>query len=122
MFEHILQEPLWLRVWVFWLMAVNTASLVFLRHLEARGVLAAWVANLLLMPALFELQGYTRLLGLSHIVCWTPMLVWLARRRGRWPGPSTGAGAWLRLLVLSDAVSLAIDVVDVARFALGDRS
>jgi len=95
---------------------------VFLRHVEARLVLAAWVANLRPKPALFELQGCTRLLGPSHIVCWTSRLPWLGRRRGQGPAPSTAAAAWLRVLVLSAGVWLAIDVVDVARFALGDRT
>lgn len=121
MISHILEEPAWLQIWVFWMMAVNTASLVFVRHTEARWVLAAWAGNAATMSLLFELAGYTRLLGLSHVLWWTPLLVYLYRRdlRARRPEPY---GTWLRALFLTNLASLVIDYADVARYLLGDRS
>ncbi len=121
MISHILGEPLWLQAWVGWLVIVNTASLLFSARVEARWVLAAWLCNLVFMSALYEWNGYNRLLGLSHVVWWTPLLVYLFRRREL--VPRAGAfGRWIRILVLSDAASLVIDYVDVLRYALGDRT
>jgi hypothetical protein len=121
MFDHILQEPLWLRLWVFWMIGVNTLSLVFLRHIEARWVLGAWLGNLVLMSVLFELNGYNRLLGLSHVVWWTPLLIYLFRRRDQLP--AVGAyTTWVKVLFLTNGVSLIVDYIDVARYALGDRA
>ena len=121
MFEHILAEPLWLRSWIFWMIGINLLCLAFLRHKEARWVLVAWVGNLILMSALFELNGYNRLLGLSHVVWWTPLLVYLLLGRDRIP--SAGAFAtWVRVLFVTNAISLLVDYIDVARYLLGDRT
>lgn len=118
--EHILAEPVWLRSWIFWMVIVNSASLLFVRHSQARFILAAWVGNAITMGQLLEWNGYNRLLGLSHVLWWTPLLVLLWRQRSRWPAGM--AGIWLRVLCATNAVSLAIDYLDVARYLLGDRS
>ncbi len=99
---------------------VNLASLVYIRHCQARFVLAAWVGNVITMGQLFEWNGYNRLLGLSHVLWWAPLLVLLWRQRSR--RPAGMAGIWLRVLCATNAVSLAIDSLDVARYLLGDGS
>ena len=121
MLPEILAQPLYLQLWILWLVVVNSASLFFLRRIEARWVLVAWIINAILMTVLFEWQGFTRLLGLSHIVCWTPLLIYLGkqkvyRRRGQM------YATWLKALFWSDLVALAIDYADVARYLLGNRA
>ena len=119
MLEHILNEPLWLKLWIFWMVFLNSASILFVRHAEGRWVLAAWLANLFTMNWLFEEFGYTRILGLAHVLWWTPLVVYLFQRRARF---GEGAfGGWARWLAITNAASLAIDYLDVARWALGDR-
>lgn len=49
MAQYILQYPIWLQAWIGWLILINTLSLVFLRHSEARWVLGAWIGNMLFM-------------------------------------------------------------------------
>jgi hypothetical protein len=117
---HIMNQTPLLVVWVTWLMIVNTASVLFLRrHVEARWVLGAWVVNFGLMSALFAAFGFTRILGLAHVLVWTPLLVYLWRRS---PGARGGSlfAAWIVTLFVSNAISVIIDYVDVARFLLGD--
>jgi hypothetical protein len=92
MFPYILSEPLYLQIWIFWLIVINTACIFFPRQVEARWVLAAWMASIVLMTALFELNGYNRLLGLAHVISWTPLLVYLHRRRERLSGDQVGSG------------------------------
>lgn len=121
MLPHILAEPLYLQVWVFWLVVINTACIFFLREVEARWVLVAWVGNIIFMTALFELNGYNRLLGLSHIVWWTPLVIYLHRRRRGISGDSLFEG-WVRTLFVTNLISLVIDYVDVVRYLAGDRS
>lgn len=121
MLPHILAEPLFLQIWISWFVIVNSASLFFLRHAEARWVLAAWLVNLAFMTALFELNGYNRLLGLSHVLIWTPLLVYLYRRRSSLMGDLL-FGKWARTLFLTNLLSLVVDYVDVVRFVSGDRS
>jgi hypothetical protein len=121
MFSHLLAEPLWLQAWVAWMILINTLSLAFLRRIEARWVLAAWLCNLVSMSVLYEMNGYNRLLGLSHVIWWTPLLVYLFRRR---PNLSEDQPfrTWIVVLFLTNAVSLLIDYTDVIRYLLGDRT
>jgi len=119
MLDHILDEPLWLELWIFWMVILNSASIFFLRRAEARWTLAAWLGNLFTMNRLFEVFGYTRILGLSHVLWWTPLVVYLFRRRASF---GEGAfGGWARWLALTLAASLVVDYLDVARWALGER-
>ena len=119
MFEQILNEPFWLKVWIFWMVFLNSASILFVRRAEGRWVLVAWLASLVMMNRLFDEFGYTRILGLAHVLCWSPLVVYLFRRRASF---GEGAfGGWARWLAITNAASLAIDYVNLARWALGDR-
>ena len=117
MFDQILQQPGWLQVWIGWMVVVNTASFLFLRHSAAKWVAAAWVANVVLMNLRFSAFGYTRILGLSHVLLWTPLLVYLWRQRP-WPTPSL-YGRWLTVLFATNLLSLVVDYVDVIRYLAG---
>ena len=122
MMANIAAEGPLLQGWVYWLMIVNTASILFVIHrVEARWVLAAWVANLFLMGFLYDTFGYTRILGLSHIVLWTPLLVYLWRRRSEIDASSWG-GRYLWVLFITNFVSLIFDYVDLVRYFLGDQA
>ena len=121
LFSQIMDQPPAIVYWVFWLMAINTASILFIIHrVEARWTLAAWLLNgMLIMPYLYDQFGFVRLLGLAHIVVWTPLLLYLYRRHETFKLPSlTGIYFWL--LIVTNAVSLGFDYVDLARYFLGD--
>ncbi len=119
--HHLLQQPMWVQVWVAWMGLVNTASLVFLRRTEARVILGVFAGNFVFMNALFMLNGFNRLLGLSHVIFWTPLVVYLVRRL--WKLEQASAfGVWVRVLALTNGLSLVIDYVDVVRYLMGDRS
>ena len=66
------------------------------------------------------LSGFTRLLGLGHIL-WIPLLYFLWMRLGQNPADDF-FGVWLRVLMILNAASLIIDVIDVGRYIAGDRS
>jgi len=122
MMADIAREGPLLQGWVYWLMIINTASILFVIHrVEARWVLAAWVANAFLMGFLYDTFGYTRILGLSHIILWTPLLVYLWRRRSEIDGSSWG-GRYLWVLFITNFVSLVFDYVDLARYFMGDQA
>jgi len=119
MLDHILQEPVWLQVWVFWMMGINTLSLLFVRHAEGRWVLAAWVVNVVFMSVLFQLNGYNRLLGLSHVLFWTPLVIYLFRRWRALFGRGLFS-VWIVTLLLTNSLSLVVDYIDVVRYLIGD--
>jgi len=120
MMQDIAREPAVLQAWVYWLMIINTASILFIvQRVEARWVLAAWVANMFLMGFLYDTYGYTRILGLSHIILWTPLLVYLWRRRGQIDRASW-SGRYLAALFISNFISLLFDYADLIRYITGD--
>jgi len=84
-------------------------------------LLAVTAAMVAAMMALYAAVGFVRLLGLPHLVFWTPLVVWLVvRLRAETPPPTPQRQA-LWLLVGSYVVSLGFDLADVIRYALGER-
>ncbi len=65
--------------------------------------------------------GYVRLLGLPHIVVWTPLVVFLLRQSRRAEMPAM-ARHILYVIVAAMIISLAFDYVDVARYLMGERT
>ena len=119
--EGILSMPIGWMLWVMWMMALNTASMFFcLKNMEARFVLAAWIPNGIFMTLLAEYAGYTRILGLSHMIFWTPLVIYLFTRRKNFEW-ATIYGKWLYILLVTNVASLVIDYIDVIRYILGDR-
>ena len=119
--EAIMMQPMWLQAWVGWLVLVNVAgAFIFVRRTEAKWVLIAMAGNAVLMSWLFAQYGYQRILGLAHVVFWTPLLVYLWRRRREWDLQSLG-GKWLSVLFATNLTSLIIDYIDVARYLAGER-
>ena len=110
--------PPWLLAWIGWLGLVNGASVLFLRHDAGKRVLLAFVGAMIVMQVVFWTTGFTRLLGLGHVLCWTPLLPYLWRERARVAG---ALKTWVTTVLATDAVSLVVDYVDVARYLLGER-
>lgn len=119
MLSAIAAQPGWLIAWIVWLFAVNAAGLLFFAEIEARWVLAALVASCAGIWILYQLDGFTRLLGLAHVVFWTPLVIYLYGRLSNLVGPPLFE-RWLRLLLASNGLALVIDYVDVLRYLLGD--
>ena len=119
--KELLSQPWWLVVWIGGMGAVNMAALAFVGRIEARWTLAAFTAAFVTMNLLHAVVGYVRLLGLAHVLFWTPLLIYLWPRLSSYPS-SSAYGLWLRLLFATNAVSLIIDYVDVIRYVFGDRS
>ena len=124
--EAIATQAIWIQIWVGWIAVINIATLAALLitpALRRDGIVVgvAFLANYLLMNWLYGQFGYVRLLGLSHILVWTPLALYLifALRSDRLIG-------WVRRLtqvfVLSMGVSLVFDTVDVARWIMGEQA
>ena len=126
--EAIATEPMWLQAWLNVLGVVQLAGLLFVVgrvdgrwrvRLEPIAVLASLVAAAALMGWLYGQVGYVRLLGLAHLVCWTPVYWWFVRRRGV-VGTGSLFGKWINAYLAIVGISLVIDLVDVMRYLLGD--
>ena len=118
---RIFEQPVGIQIWLTWLMALNTAAFFFWGRPEGKVTALVWLANGTTMMAMYWIFGYTRILGLSHIIWWTPLLIWLIPRFLQ-QRPTGIFGVWLGLVIVSDFASLVFDYIDVARFVLGDRA
>ncbi len=113
--------PLPWRLWLMLLVVVNLiVPLFFLDRLEAQVVVAAFLASMILMTVITAASGFTRLLGLGHIP-WIPLLYFLWARIDQIPADDF-FGLWIRGLMMLNAVSLFIDIVDVGRYIAGERT
>lgn len=108
------------RMWGAWLIAVNGACLLFITHIEAQVALAAVGLALLAQALIYQRKRFIRLLGVTHMI-WVPMLAWMAQRLVTIPEEEVAFQAWLLTLIATNAISLAIDAWDAARFVLGER-
>jgi hypothetical protein len=116
----LLRSPVRVKIWLGALLAVNMlAPLFFLDSLEAKLVLVAFGASMVMMIALTGIAGFTRLLGLGHIL-WVPLVLWLITRLEQIPA-ETPIGIWVRALIVLNTVSLVLDAIDVARYVRGER-
>ena len=89
-------------------------------RLEAQVVMGSLLVSMTLMTVLTARVGFTRLVGLGHIV-WVPLLYFLWSRLGEIPADNL-FGVWVRALIAVNAVSLLLDAVDVIRYVAGDRA
>ena len=108
------------RLWLMLLVTVNlVVPLFFLNRLEAQVVVLTFLASAMLMTFLTASSGFTRLLGLGHIL-WIPLLLFLWTRIDQIPADDL-FGIWLRVLIMANAISLVIDTIDVTRYISGAR-
>jgi dolichyl-phosphate-mannose--protein O-mannosyl transferase len=118
--QGLMAQPIWLKAWLGWMILVNMGSLLFLKRVEARWVFGAFMGAGVAMMVLAEINGYNRLLGLGHVIFWTPVLVYFFLRRER-IDYGTAFGKWAIVLFVTYAVSLVVDYIDVIRYVLGER-
>ncbi len=118
--KGLMSMPIPWRIWLGLLVAVNLAGpIYFFEALEAKVVLAAFLASAALMTAIFASKGFVRLLGIGHIF-WIPMVPWLWTRLDQ-VEPGDPLKYWIIAVVIMNSISLIIDAIDVVRYLKGER-
>ena len=126
--DAIAAQSIWLQAWVTTLVVVHLLGLAFVAHRTPEGwkvraepiaIVASFAAAGILMTWLFGQVGYVRLLGLAHLVFWTPVYAWILRRR-KAIGFDSLFGKYVLLYLAIAGSSLLIDVVDLVRYLMGD--
>jgi formate hydrogenlyase subunit 3/multisubunit Na+/H+ antiporter MnhD subunit len=124
--DAIATQPLWVQYWLYVLLAgIIVLPLVLLiwkqTRLTAVIILVASFAAGFGVSLVYDRFGYVKLLGLPHIIFWLPLVWYLYSQIKREDMP-----VWPRrvmmLIVAVLMISLVFDVVDVTRFALGERA
>lgn len=108
------------RLWNVWLVGVNLTCLYFIGHIEAQVVLGTTLVAVLLQGVIYGRIGFTRILGIGHLL-WIPMFTWMATRTDE-IAAHADLQTWIIVLAATNAVSFAIDFIDVTRFAKGERA
>lgn len=113
-------------VWLYWMsfaIIVTPLVLVFSKatRLDALIVLLTNIAMLVGMSWIYDLMGYVRLMGIVHVILWTPLFVYLFLRAKKGEMPLLCRMViWMFAATL--AVSLVFDYTDAVRYLLGERA
>lgn len=108
-FIELLQQPLWVSLWVLFLMLANMASLAFWQEAVARLILMTFLASAMLMMGLYSRYGFTKILGLGHFP-WIPLLAYVVTQI---PAAEASFKRYLLVLSVSMGMSLVLDTIDV---------
>ncbi len=121
-FMHgVLRSSIAIQLWLLFLAVVNgVVPLFYLDRLEARVVLGTFLVAATLMFALTGRFGFTRILGLGHAP-WFVLIPYLLTQLGEIPADDF-FGLWIRGVIVVNGISLLFDVVDVIRYARGERA
>ena len=117
-------QPLLLRLWLNWLLLINVIpALLFIKHVQARWILAAFVVMMALGMPLGLTFGFSKVLAIPHLVVWIPLLIYLGQQwRGDHLYDTPIFKGWIALVIATNLTSLVFDVRDTVGFALGDRA
>jgi len=108
------------RLWGIWLVAINSACLLFIAHIEAQVVLTTTAIAVVVQAFIYGRIGFTRILGSTHVL-WLLMFAWMATRITSISSEPQLA-SWLMLLFITNLGSLVIDTIDAIRFLRGERA
>ncbi|MEZ5834098.1 MAG: hypothetical protein R3D05_23240, partial [Dongiaceae bacterium] len=124
--EAIAQQPQWIGLWLNWLLfaafILPFALLIWRQsRIAALAAIVTAVAGAFGIGWLYDRMGYVKLLGLPHIVLWTPLAIYLVVQLRRADMPQ-----WPRRIIMvvlaTILISLAFDYTDAVRYLLGERT
>ncbi len=124
--EAIATQPEWIFWWLNALFLgayVLPVSLLIWRATRITGAItvAASFASGYALNLMFNAMGLVRLLGLPHILIWTPLVIYLIAQLRRPDIPKLPR--WIMIIVIGFLlVSLAFDYADLMRYILGERT
>lgn len=111
-FIELLQLPVWIPIWVFYLMVINVASVSFWHEPLAKLIFITFMISAMLMMGLYSRFGFEKILGVGHIL-WIPLLAYVLMRL---PAIEASFKIYLVVLAVSIAISLVFDIVDVWKY------
>ncbi len=128
--QILAQNPIFV-AWFWWLVFINSLSMGFvIWSREARWILAVWLINIWGLELFYNIWGlrlldgvigYSRLLNLTHIALWTPLLAYLILRAPHIAWRSV-TGRYIGLLMFSNAIALILDYRAFILWLLGERA
>jgi len=111
-FVELMRQPVWIPVWVFYLMVINLASVGFWYEPLAKLIFVTFMISAMLMMGLYSRFGFEKILGFGHIF-WVPLLVYILVKL---PGIDASFRSYLVVLSISITISLVFDIADVWKY------
>ena len=111
-FIELMQQPVWIPIWLLFLMIANVSSLMFWSEPIAKVIFFTFMLSALLMMALYSKYGFEKILGMGHIL-WIPLLVYVLIEI---PATQGAFKSYLIILLISITISLVFDIIDVWRY------
>jgi len=120
--DYMMASPTWVVIWmgIMGLLHIVAIPLAF-KDWRPRWMVIVMAINMVFMGGLFHKYGYTRILGLSHVIFWTPLLAYLWKSRNKNPERKI-TGIFVKCAIAIIFISLLFDYTDVVRYLLGDRA
>lgn len=120
--DAMTRSPDWVLIWLQVLVGVLSISILFalFRH-EARAILFGTLMGIGMVIVIYSQFGFTRILGVGHILFWTPTLFYMVSLQGTAAVAKTWFGRWLWLAIVVMGISLILDYSDLMRYLLGER-
>lgn len=113
--------PIWVQIWVVVILVpVNMASLLFL--FEPNAMLIAFLANIAMMmnlPVMIKDRGFSKMMALPHLIPWTILIAILLFAP---PVAEGNYAIYLKLLLVTNIISLLFDFPDAVKWKRGDRA
>jgi hypothetical protein len=117
-FVELMKQPVWIPVWVFYLMLINMASVIYWSEPLAKLIFITFMISAMLMMGLYSRFGFEKVLGLGHIF-WVPLLVYVLIVL---PTFESSFKIYLVVFSISIAISLAFDIIDVWKCLVNRKS
>jgi hypothetical protein len=108
-FIDLLQQPVWIPIWVFYLMIINVGSVGFWHEPLAKLIFITFLVTAMLMMGLYSRVGFEKILGLGHLP-WIPLLAYVLTK---FPSVEAGFKSYLLVFSISITISLVFDIIDV---------
>lgn len=115
---YVAALPVWVNVWRGWMFLVFTLAVVFVvSRREARWLGVTMIASLFAYNLASMRFGVGRFPSIAFLVFWTPLAVYLARRRPSLPSETRldrAYATWVAIALATLVVSLGFDTYNVA--------
>ncbi len=124
--EAIALQPAWVGHWLkvlFVCAYILPFALLIWKQSRKAGILAviASFAAGFATAKLYDVVGYVKLLGLPHLLFWTPLSIYLIMQL-RKPDMAKAPRYIMMAIVGAILISLAFDYTDLIRYLAGDRT
>jgi ABC-type Mn2+/Zn2+ transport system permease subunit len=124
--EAIALQPTWVYWWLNWMLigAFALPLVLLIWRPSRRAGIYSLVAGILAAVAtglLYDQLGYVKLLGLPHVLFWTPLALYLFAQLKRTDMPDWPIRIMM-IILATIVISLAFDYVGVIQYAFGART